>query len=109
MPIYLTLYADFECLNIPIENVDKDGKTIIISTQVPVNHGLLVGNHLKVKNSPLRARFYQLQFGNNITASFIEKVRCVESFMSEFIKLDTKPEIRNQKSTESCWLCDIVL
>ena len=28
MPIYLALYADFESLNIPIENVDQDDNTI---------------------------------------------------------------------------------
>ena len=49
MPIYLTLYADFECLDIPTENGDQEGNTINISNQRPVNHGLFAVSHLKEK------------------------------------------------------------
>ena len=53
MPLYLTLYAYFECLNIPNENNgEQECNTVNIRNQVLVNHGLSVVNHLEYKISP---------------------------------------------------------
>ena len=58
MPIYLTFNADFDCLNILIENEEPEGNTVNIKNQRPVNHGLFVVNNLEDKNSPPRVRSY---------------------------------------------------
>ena len=106
MPIYLTLYADFECLNKPIENENQEGNTIIISNQVPVNHGIFIVNHLK-DITPLRSGYYEPPFGIKNKHDFVKCVQHIESIMSEFFKRDVAPKIWKHKNVQCCWLCDI--
>ena len=93
-------------VNIPIKTIDQDANTVNISNQVPVNNGFFVVNHLKDKNCPLRAIYYQPHFGTISKASFIENTKYIERTLSEFFKTNRRPKIQNHKNTQSCWLCD---
>ena len=48
---YLTVYAVFECLNIPIENQNQEVNTVNIGNQIPTSSGFFIVNHSKDKKS----------------------------------------------------------
>ena len=100
MPLYLTLYADSERLNTPIEKVDQDVNTVNICNEVPVSKSIFVVNHLKDKNSLLTAKNYQPLFRIKSKSDFIENIKPVECIMTKLFKTNRNPKIRKHKKLE---------
>ena len=107
--------ADFECINIPINDNDNDNENDNdkVTDKLFVNKPLAIGYNI-VKNSEydnlnLEKDGYIKYFGEDCVEWFVNEMLEIESYMKTYfnndldINLDTIPENYDQTT---CWLCE---
>ena len=109
--------ADFECMNIPINNNDNvnvnDHDNNGVTDKLIINKPVAIGSNI-VKNPDydnlnLKKDGYIKCFGEDCVEWFINEMLEIEDFMKTYFKneleinLDTIPEIYDQTT---CWLCE---
>ena len=105
--------ADFECMNIPINDNNNDnvnnGVTDKLFVNKPVAIGYNIVKHPDYDNLNLEKDGYIKYFGEDCVEWFINEMLEIESYMKTYFKneleidLDTIPENYNQTT---CWLCE---
>ena len=103
--------ADFECMNIPINNNnnDNDNVTDKMFVNKPVAIGYNIVKNPDYNNLNLEKDGYIKYFGEDCVEWFINEMLEIESYMKTYFKnelkinLDTIPENYDQTS---CWLCE---
>ena len=100
--------ADFECMNIPINNNDHDNVTDKLFLSKPVAIGYNIVKNPDYDNLNLEKDGYIKYFGEDCVECFINEMLEVESYMKTYfeneldINLGTIPENYDQTT---CWLC----
>ena len=98
--------ADFECMNLPINNIDNDNVTDKLFINKPVAIGYNIFKNPDYDNLNLENIKY---FGEDCVEWFINEMFEIESYMKKYFKneleinLDTIPENYDQTT---CWLCE---
>ena len=106
-PIWIA--ADFECMNIPINNNDNDNVTYKFFVNKPVAIGYNIVKNPGYDNLNLEKDGYIKYFGEDCVGWFINEMLEIESYMKTYVKkeleiiLDTIPENYDQTT---CWLCE---
>ena len=101
--------ADFECMNIPINDNDNDIVTDKMFVNKPVAIGYNIVKNLDYDNLKLEKDGYIKYFGEDCVEWFVNEMLEIESYMQNYFKneleinLDTIPE--NYVQT-FCWLCE---
>ena len=109
--------ADFECMNIPINNNnnvningnDNDNVTDKLFINKPLALGYNIVKHPDYDNLNLEKDGYIKYFGEDCVEWFINEMLEIESYMKNYFKIeleinyDTIPENYDQTT---CWLCE---
>ena len=101
--------ADFECMNIPINDNDDDNVTDKLFVNKPVAIGYNIVKHPDYNNLNLEKDGYIKYFGEDCVEWFVKEILEIESYMKTYFKNeleinpDTIPENYNQTT---CWLCE---
>ena len=101
--------ADFECMNIPINDNDNDKVTDRLFVSRPVAIGYNIVKNPDYDNLILEKGGYIKYFGEDCVEWFINKMLEIESYMKTYFKneleinLDTISENYDQTT---CWLCE---
>ena len=101
--------ADFECMNIPINDNDNNHVTDKLFVNKPVAIGYIILKNLDYENSNLEKDGYIKYFGEDCVQWFINDMLEKESFMKNYFKneleinFDANPKKYDQTT---CWLCE---
>ena len=101
--------ADFECMNLPINNNDNDNVTDKLFISKPVAIGYNIVKNPDYDNLNLEKDGYIKYFGEDCVEWFINEMLETEGYMKTYFKneleinLDTIPENYDQTT---CWLCE---
>ena len=106
-PIWIA--ADFECMNIPINNNDNENVTDRLFINKPVAIGYNIVKNPDYENLNLEKDGYIKYFGEDCVEWFINEMLEIEGYMKNYLKtelefnLDTIPKNYDQTT---CWLCE---
>ena len=101
--------ADFECMNIPINDNDNDNVTDMSFVNKPVAIRYNVVKNLYYENLNLEKDGYIKNFGEDCVERFINEMLEIEGYMKNYFKneleinRDTIPKNFDQTT---CWLCE---
>ena len=101
--------ADFECMNIPINDNDNDNVADKLFVSKPVAIGYDIVKNPDYDNLNLEKDSYINFFGEDCVEWFINEILEIESYMKTYFKneleinLDTNSENYDQTT---CWLCE---
>ena len=101
--------ADFECMNIPIIDNDKDNVTDKLFVNKPVAIGYNIVKNPDYENLNLEKDGYIKYFGEDFVEWFVNEMLEIKSNMKNYFKnelevnLDTIPKSYDQTT---CWLCE---
>ena len=101
--------ADFECMNIPINNNNNDNVTDKMFINKPVAIGYNIVKNLDYDNINLEEDGYIKYFGEDCVEWFINEIMELESYMKIYFKNELKinPNKIPENFDESiCWLCE---
>ena len=92
MGLYLTIYADFQCVNVRIEKSNEccDMKTINIFQQLPNCNVDYIVSQLKDKMFPVRHGNYKSPFGCKNKDWFFNEINHIERTLNEYFKTSKK-------------------
>ena len=106
-PIWIA--ADFECMNIPINDNDNDNIKDKLFVNKPVAIGYNIVKNSYYENLNLEKDGYIKDFGEDCVEWFINEMLEIEGYMKKYFKneleinLDTIPKKFDQTT---CWLCE---
>ena len=103
------IVANFECMNIPINDDDNDHVTDKLFVNKPIAIGYNIVKHPDYDNLILEKDGYNKYFGEDCVEWFINEMMEIEAYMKNYFKneieinLDTIPKSLDQTT---CWLCE---
>ena len=103
------IVADFECMNVPINDDDNDNVTDKLFVNKPVAIGYIIVKNPDYDDLNLEKDGYIKYFGEDCVEWFVNEMLEIESYLKTYFKieleiiLDTIPENYDQTS---CWLCE---
>ena len=107
MPIYITVIADFECRNQPINNNDNNTeKTQRLYKQIPVCNSYQIINRFENKTDIISEGIYHAPFGNKNNDWFVHEMNKLNHKATKFFEKEHDREIISEKICDKCWLCE---
>ena len=101
--------ADFECMNIPINDINNDNVTDKLFVSKPVAIEYHIVKNSDYDNINLEKDGYIKYFGEDCVEWFIKEMFKIESYMKTYFKneLEINPNKIPENFDESiCWLCE---
>ena len=106
LPNYITIRADSECRNEPIENIDHNLKTKNLYQQKPVCSGDFVINKLENKDYLNKQEYYKAPFGKDYNKWFVDQINKIEKSMFKIFNSKPSNNIKTIENKDKCWLCE---
>ena len=101
--------ADFECMNIPINDNDNDNVTDKLFVSKPVEIGYNIVKNPDCDNLNLEKECYIKYFGEYCVEWFVNEMLEIESYMKNYFKIEIENNfdtISKNYDQTTCWLCE---